>query len=58
MTEYAVARLADLDEHTPLRVEAGNEELIIVRQGDQVRAFQGNCPHAGAPLDERRVCGG
>ena len=58
MTEYAVARLADLDEHTPLRVEAGNEELIIVRQGDQVRAFQGNCPHAGAPLDEGRVCGG
>nr|WP_314482235.1 FAD-dependent oxidoreductase [uncultured Pseudomonas sp.] len=58
MTDHAVAHLADLDEHSPLRVQAGSEELIILRQGDQVRAFQGNCPHAGAPLDDGRVCGG
>lgn len=58
MTQYAVARLAQLDEHRPLRVQAGNEELILIRQGDQVHAYQGNCPHAGAPLDEGLVCGG
>ncbi|MFK3815901.1 FAD-dependent oxidoreductase [Pseudomonas sp. NPDC089407] len=58
MTQHAVARLAQLDEHRPLRVQAGNEELIVVRQGDQVRAYQGNCPHAGAPLDEGVVCAG
>ncbi|AFK72549.1 pyridine nucleotide-disulfide oxidoreductase [Pseudomonas putida SJTE-1] len=58
MTQYAVARLAQLDEHRPLRVQAGNEELILIRQGDQVHAYQGNCPHAGAPLDEGVVCGG
>ncbi|WP_043201257.1 FAD-dependent oxidoreductase [Pseudomonas putida] len=58
MTQHAVARLAQLDEHRPLRVQAGNEELILIRQGDQVHAYQGNCPHAGAPLDEGVVCGG
>lgn len=58
MTQHAVAPLAQLDEHRPLRVQAGNEELIIIRQGDQVHAYQGNCPHAGAPLDEGVVCGG
>ncbi|OUM22747.1 pyridine nucleotide-disulfide oxidoreductase [Pseudomonas putida] len=58
MTQHAVARLAQLDEHHPLRVQAGNEELILIRQGDQVHAYQGNCPHAGAPLEEGVVCGG
>ncbi|MDH0648240.1 FAD-dependent oxidoreductase [Pseudomonas sp. GD03858] len=58
MTLHAVASLAQLDEHRPLRVQAGAEELILVRHGDQVRAYQGNCPHEGAPLDEGVVCGG
>ncbi|MDR2307495.1 MAG: FAD-dependent oxidoreductase [Paucimonas sp.] len=58
MTLHAVADLAQLDEHRPLRVQAGAEELILVRHGDQVRAYQGNCPHAGAPLDEGVVCAG
>lgn len=58
MTQHAVARLSQLDEHRPLRVQAGSEELVLIRQGDQVRAYQGNCPHAGAPLDEGVVCAG
>jgi len=58
MTQHAVARLAQLDEHRPLRVQAGNEELILIRQGDQVHAYQATCPHAGAPLDEGVVCAG
>ncbi|WP_296233487.1 FAD-dependent oxidoreductase [Pseudomonas sp. UBA4617] len=58
MTQHAVASLAQLDEHRPLRVQAGSEELILIRQGDQVHAYQGSCPHAGAPLDEGVVCGG
>ncbi|WP_406822105.1 FAD-dependent oxidoreductase [Pseudomonas sp. KnCO4] len=58
MTEHAVARLAELDPHRPLRVQAGSEELILIRQGDQVHAYQGNCPHEGAPLNEGVVCGG
>lgn len=58
MTQHAVARLSQLDEHRPLRVQAGSEELVLIRQGDQVRAYQGNCPHEGAPLDEGVVCSG
>lgn len=58
MTEYAVARLDQLDPHRPLRVQAGNEEMILVRQGQLVHAFQANCPHAGAPLEEGVVCSG
>ncbi len=37
MTQYAVARLAQLDEDRPLRVQAGSEEIILVRQGQQGR---------------------
>ncbi|SPO55584.1 protein of unknown function [Pseudomonas sp. JV551A1] len=58
MTQHAVARLTQLDEHRPLRVQAGSEEIILIRQGDQVHGYQGNCPHEGAPLNEGVVCGG
>jgi NADPH-dependent 2,4-dienoyl-CoA reductase/sulfur reductase-like enzyme/nitrite reductase/ring-hydroxylating ferredoxin subunit len=58
MTQYAVARLEQLDPKRPLRVQAGNEEMILIRQGDQVHAYQGNCPHEGAPLEEGVICGG
>ncbi|WP_422402666.1 FAD-dependent oxidoreductase [Pseudomonas sp. GZD-209] len=58
MPLHPVATLAQLDQQRPLRVQAGAEEVILVRHGDQVRAYQGNCPHEGAPLDEGVVCGG
>ena len=58
MTQHAVARLEQLDPKRPLRVQAGNEEMILIRQGDQVHAYQSNCPHEGAPLEEGVICGG
>ncbi|HDS1680375.1 TPA: FAD-dependent oxidoreductase [Pseudomonas putida] len=58
MTQHAVARLDQLDPKRPFRVQAGNEEMILIRQGDQVHAYQGNCPHEGAPLEEGVICGG
>lgn len=58
MTQHAVARLEQLDPKRPLRVQAGSEELILIRQGDQVHAYQADCPHAGAPLEEGVVCNG
>ncbi|MFJ4445395.1 FAD-dependent oxidoreductase [Pseudomonas sp. NPDC089422] len=58
MTQHAVARLEQLEPRRPLRVQAGNEDMILVRQGDQVHAYQGNCPHEGAPLEEGVICGG
>jgi NADPH-dependent 2,4-dienoyl-CoA reductase/sulfur reductase-like enzyme/nitrite reductase/ring-hydroxylating ferredoxin subunit len=58
MTQHTVARLDQLDPHRPLRVQAGNEELILIRQGDLVHAYQANCPHAGAPLEQGVICAG
>ncbi|AGZ35243.1 MULTISPECIES: FAD-dependent oxidoreductase [Pseudomonas] len=58
MSQHNVARVEQLDPRRPLRVQAGSEELVLVLQGDQVHAYQANCPHAGAPLDEGMVCGG
>lgn len=58
MTQHAVARLVQLDPNRPLRVQAGSEELILIRQGDLVHAYQANCPHAGAPLEEGVICSG
>ncbi|NIF30126.1 Rieske 2Fe-2S domain-containing protein [Pantoea sp. Tr-811] len=58
MTQHAVARLDQLDPNRPLRAQAGNEEIILIRQGDLVHAYQANCPHSGAPLEEGVICNG
>lgn len=58
MTLHAVASLDQLEEHRPLRVQAGTEEIILVRQGGLVKAYQANCPHEGAPLEQGAVCAG
>lgn len=37
---------------------AGGSKLLVVRDGDRLRAFQGACPHAGATLAEGVRCQG
>ena len=39
-------------------VEADGVKLLLVRDGDTVRAFEGTCPHAKAPLEAGVLCGG
>lgn len=56
MPLHAVARLDQLDEHHPIRVKAGDQAVVLVRLADQVRAYQADCPHAGAPLEDGAVC--
>ena len=53
-----VASLADLPEDRGLRVEVGGEKILLVRDGDAVRAYSAICPHAGAPLEEGALCNG
>jgi len=53
-----VAKLAALREDRGLRVEIGDEKIMLVRDGDAVRAYSALCPHAGGPLDEGAVCDG
>ena len=52
------ASLKDLREDRGLKVELGGEKILLVRDGDAVRAVSSVCPHAGAPLEEGAVCQG
>ncbi|KUM41506.1 apoptosis inducing factor family protein [Pseudomonas sp. EpS/L25] len=57
-TLHPVARLADLREDRGTKVEIEDSEILLLRVGDEVRAFQAQCPHAGAPLADGAVCQG
>lgn len=58
MPMHQVARLADVREDRGLEVSLNETPILLLRAGGQVRAFQGKCPHAGAPLAEGAVCHG
>lgn len=58
MPVHKVARLADVREDRGLEVTVNDSPILLLRAGAQVRAFQGKCPHAGAPLAEGAVCHG
>ena len=53
-----VATLGSLEPGKSRAVEIGDTRILLVREGDAVRAFSATCPHAGAPLDEGAVCDG
>lgn len=40
------------------RVELNGVPVLLVRAGERLRAFGGDCPHAGAHLDEGALCNG
>ncbi len=52
-----VATLSDLPPGMTA-VEADGTKLLLVREGDTVRAFEGTCPHAKAPLEKGVLCNG
>ncbi len=58
MSLHQVARFADVREDRGLEVKIDDTPILLLRSGDQVRAFQGKCPHAGAPLAKGAVCHG
>lgn len=58
MALHRVARFADIREDRGLEVKAAETPILLLRAGGQVRAFQGKCPHAGAPLAKGAVCHG
>ena len=47
-----VARLTELTEDRPHAGAAGDVELVLLRRGDAVLAYEGACPHQGALLGE------
>lgn len=60
--EISIGRLIDLHHGTPQRRYAGDREVLVVRQGDDVRVLPAECPHYHGPLpdglvhDGRVVC--
>ncbi|MCG6577378.1 pyridine nucleotide-disulfide oxidoreductase [Pseudomonas sp. AF32] len=58
MPVHHVARFADVREDRGLEVKINDTAILLLRAGGQVRAFQGKCPHAGAPLAKGAVCHG
>lgn len=58
MALHRVARFTDVSESRGLEVQIADTKILLLRVGDQVRAFQGECPHAGAPLAEGALCHG
>jgi NADPH-dependent 2,4-dienoyl-CoA reductase/sulfur reductase-like enzyme/nitrite reductase/ring-hydroxylating ferredoxin subunit len=58
MTLHRVARVDDIPEDRGLEVSVQDSKILLLKVGDQVRAYQGECPHAGAPLAEGALCHG
>ncbi|EJM74731.1 apoptosis inducing factor family protein [Pseudomonas sp. GM60] len=58
MALHRVARFADVSENRGLEVRIGDTKIVLLLVGAQLRAYQGECPHAGAPLAEGALCHG
>lgn len=52
-----VAALDDLQDGKPHRVETDGAPVMLLRQGDQIRAIGATCPHLSGPLDEGAIDG-
>ncbi|MEI2266498.1 FAD-dependent oxidoreductase [Erwinia sp. CGal63] len=47
--------LQDLPQLKPVRVPIGEQEILLIRQDEEVNAFQAKCPHSGAPLEQGAI---
>ncbi|MGB8404858.1 MAG: glutamate synthase-related protein [Mycobacterium sp.] len=52
-----VASLLELVEGTPTPARVSGVDLVLVRQGDDVRALYGRCAHRGALMSDGRIDG-
>lgn len=58
MSLHRVASLTALPDDRPTGIEIGKQTFVLLRSGERVYAYQGQCPHAGAPLAEGALCNG
>ena len=52
MPHHDVAALSDLPDGVIRPATAGEEPILLIRDGDTIHAIGGRCPHAGAPLEQ------
>ncbi len=52
-----VAALDDLTDGKPMRVDARGTPVLLLRQGNRLRAIAATCPHLGGPLDKGEIDG-
>jgi len=50
--------VTEIPEGTLVRAMLGTEPLVLVRQGDAIRALHATCAHAGGPLDKGTLVDG
>jgi NADPH-dependent 2,4-dienoyl-CoA reductase/sulfur reductase-like enzyme/nitrite reductase/ring-hydroxylating ferredoxin subunit len=53
-----VAQLSQLRADRAERIVVEGENILLVRDGDTVRAYAADCPHAGGPLEKGALCHG
>jgi nitrite reductase/ring-hydroxylating ferredoxin subunit/uncharacterized membrane protein len=53
-----VADAGALEDSRPLRVEAADIPVVVVKDGDRLYALSATCVHAGGPLDEGELVDG
>lgn len=51
LSRPSLCRLDEIPDGGATAVDAGDESLILLRRGDQVRGYLNICPHAGRRLD-------
>ncbi|MDR5783723.1 FAD-dependent oxidoreductase [Caballeronia sp. LZ065] len=63
--QHKVARVTEVSADRGKRVcikgsepDAKETPILLVRDGDEIRAYTAECPHAGGPLDEGAICNG
>src|SRR5512134_4201147 len=55
--DLPVVRRPDLADRVPMGVVVDGVDLVVVRDGDRVRVFEGRCPHRGALLGDGSCVG-
>jgi apoptosis-inducing factor 3 len=50
--EHVVATIGDLKNGQMKAVTVDDQPILLLRWNDEIRAYHGECPHHGAPLDE------
>jgi len=53
---HDVMAVSDLEAGKMHPVSIGELALVLVRDDEEVRAFEGKCPHKGAPMEQGALC--